>query len=317
MSSLENKIALSTCCCSHRFEDGYALLEWIASLGFNYAELSHGISISLVPGIVKAVDDGVIKISSIHNFCPLPIGINAPVPNLFKPSSSSRAEVSLWTRHTLETFNFAQSLGVDKVVMHSGSAWFFFESPLKNIHVWLDQSDLKMEDLASDEGFIKLRDRALKRIRKASKKHKDILIQNYKSIFESAKQSNVYLGIENREGFIELPLDDDHEDFIKEFTLESPMRYWHDTGHAEIKAQYGLLNHSKRLEDLKDYLIGFHLHDVNESGKDHQEIGTGIIDFQMIKEFLDAEKQAIVLELSPALSEKSILKSKDAILNFF
>ena len=40
----------------------------IASLGFEYAELSHGIRITLVPGILRAVEEGVIKITSTHNF---------------------------------------------------------------------------------------------------------------------------------------------------------------------------------------------------------------------------------------------------------
>ncbi len=38
-------------------------------------ELSHGIRITLVPGILKAVEEGVIKVGSCHNFCPLPTGI--------------------------------------------------------------------------------------------------------------------------------------------------------------------------------------------------------------------------------------------------
>ena len=317
MASLENKIALSTCCCSHRFNDGYEMLEWIANLGFKFAELSHGIGIHLVPGILQAVEDGVIEIASVHNFCPLPMGLNTPAPNLFKPSSQNQTEVDLWTRYTLETFNFAKQLAVDKVVMHSGSAWFFFESPLKKIDKWKARSSVRAQDLSANEDFIKLRDKALRRIQKASCKHYQILTENFSSIFEKAQELNVLMGIENREGLVELPLDGDHVSFMEKFTLASPMRYWHDVGHAEIKSQYGLLKHSQRLEALSPYLIGFHLHDVSASGKDHQEIGTGVIDFKMIAEFMDIRRQAIVLELSPSLSEESILRSKDAILNLF
>ena len=52
--------------------------------GLQYAELSHGIRISLVPGIIEAVEAGEIRISTLHNFCPLPIGVNHPAPNIFK-----------------------------------------------------------------------------------------------------------------------------------------------------------------------------------------------------------------------------------------
>ena len=52
------------------------MLREIRDLGFDYAELSHGIRISLLPGIFEAVDAGEIKISSLHNFCPLPMGVD-------------------------------------------------------------------------------------------------------------------------------------------------------------------------------------------------------------------------------------------------
>jgi hypothetical protein len=46
------------------------MLREIRDLGFEYAELSHGIRISLLPGIFEAVEAGEIKISTRHNFCP-------------------------------------------------------------------------------------------------------------------------------------------------------------------------------------------------------------------------------------------------------
>jgi hypothetical protein len=41
------------------------MLREIRDLGFEYAELSHGIRVSLVPGIIDAVEAGVIKISTL------------------------------------------------------------------------------------------------------------------------------------------------------------------------------------------------------------------------------------------------------------
>ena len=68
------------------------MLEEIRDLGFEYAELSHGIRISLLPGVFDAVNAGVIKISTLHNFCPLPIGVTHAAPNLYKFSSDDRRE---------------------------------------------------------------------------------------------------------------------------------------------------------------------------------------------------------------------------------
>ena len=317
MVSIEDKIALSSCCCSSRFDDGYEMLEWIAQLGFKQVELSHGISIHLVPGILQALQDGVISVASVHNFCPLPMGIQSPMPNLFKPSSRSKAELRLWSRYTLETFDFAQRVQAKKVVMHSGSAWFFFQSPVPRLMGWIDQCKLEESELASNSDFIALRDKVMAKIRRSSNKHYRILKESFASIVDSAKERGVELGIENREGFSELPLDADHAEFVKNFSLKelSPIRYWHDAGHAEIKVLYGLLDHEARLIEMKDFLTGYHLHDVSESGRDHQEIGTGIIDFNMLARHIDVDKHTLVLELSPSLKIDALLRSRDYLLN--
>ena len=63
------------------------MLQEMAALGFKSVELSHGIRITLVPGILKAVEDGIVTVTSTHNFCPLPTGVVQAAPNLFEPSA--------------------------------------------------------------------------------------------------------------------------------------------------------------------------------------------------------------------------------------
>ncbi|HRP06816.1 MAG TPA: sugar phosphate isomerase/epimerase, partial [Opitutaceae bacterium] len=90
------KFALSTSWCSHRHTDGYAMAKEMADLGFSQIELSHGIRIILVPGLLKAIEEKVISVVSTHNFCPLPAGINQAAPNLFEPSSRYAREREQW-----------------------------------------------------------------------------------------------------------------------------------------------------------------------------------------------------------------------------
>src|SRR5437763_181789 len=87
--------SLSSCWNSHRHTDGRAMLREIRDLGFEYAELSHGTRISLLPGILEAIDADEIKISSLHNFCPLPIGVNSSAPNLYQFSAERPREREL------------------------------------------------------------------------------------------------------------------------------------------------------------------------------------------------------------------------------
>ena len=102
--------SFSTCWNSHRHTDGRAMLLEIRSLGFEWAELSHGVRISLLPGIVQAVDGGEIKISSLHNFCPLPIGVNHAAPNLYLFSSLDERERENAYKHSVKTIETAARL---------------------------------------------------------------------------------------------------------------------------------------------------------------------------------------------------------------
>src|SRR5579883_3156113 len=113
--------SFSTCWNSHRHTDGRAMLREIIELGFEYAELSHGTRISLLPGIIEAVEAGEIKISSLHNFCPLPIGINHSAPNIYRLTAERPSERENAYRYSLKTIEMAARLRAPVVVMHYGS----------------------------------------------------------------------------------------------------------------------------------------------------------------------------------------------------
>src|SRR5262245_13137447 len=112
--------SFSTCWNSHRHTDGRAMLEEIRALGFEYAELSHGIRISLLPGVLEAFDAGLIKISSLHNFCPLPMGIDRAAPNCFRFTAENTRERENAHRHTLKTIETAARVKAPLVVLHMG-----------------------------------------------------------------------------------------------------------------------------------------------------------------------------------------------------
>src|SRR5580704_15875894 len=113
--------SFSSCWNSHRHTDGRAMLLEIADLGFEYAELSHGTRISLLPGIIEAVEAGEMQISSLHNFCPLPVGVNNSAPNLYRLSAEKPAERENAFRYTRKTIELAGMLEAPVVVLHYGS----------------------------------------------------------------------------------------------------------------------------------------------------------------------------------------------------
>ena len=291
-------LSLSTCWCSARHTDGYDMLVEIRELGFEQAELSHGIRASLVPGIIKAVDEGIVSISSLHNFCPLPSAVQHAAPNLFQPSTKKRAERTSWEHYTRQTVEFAAQLGASCVIMHSGSVEFRFRSP-----------EAILETLV-EEGHLVEKTEALLRLGKKSERAIKRVIDAYSTVFEFATEKGVTFCVENREGVLELPLDSEFTEFFETIGDQAPAAYWHDTGHAQIKEKLGLLEHESHLEKMANNLIGWHLHDVSAEGKDHQVPGTGTVDFSMIRRFIKPE-HTLVVELSPRLTKDEVLQSKE------
>ena len=96
------------------------MLREIRDLGFQYAELSHGTRISLLPGILEAVDAGEIRISSLHNFCPLPMGVTYAGPQPLPVLGERPRERELAERYTVKTIEFAARVKAPAVVLHAG-----------------------------------------------------------------------------------------------------------------------------------------------------------------------------------------------------
>jgi sugar phosphate isomerase/epimerase len=288
--------SLSSCWNSHRHSDGRAMLREIRDLGFEYAELSHGTRISLLPGILEAVDAGEIKISSVHNFCPLPMGVNNSAPNLYQFSAERERERDLARRYTLKTIETAARVKAPLVVLHLGSI------DMKN------HTD-KLLDLVQrgDKGTPKY-ERLCAEVDEKREARKGPFFERTKELLKQllpeAESRGITLGAENREALEELPFESDFQFLFRE--LSSPnLAYWHDTGHAQIKENLGFIVHQMHLESLGDRLFGFHIHDVQFPGRDHCAPGSGMIDFAGLKPLVKPQ-HIKVFEFSPSLTPEQV-----------
>lgn len=279
----------------------------IADFGFTHLELSHGIRIVLVPGILRAVEQGLIKISSTHNFCPLPTGVSQAAPNLFEPSSGEKREHAQWLRHTKRSIDFAAQVKARVCVLHLGSVKFWFFPPSNKIKAYRESHPEASP--GADGKYRQLLRKAGEKLRRSMPEPWRQTIASLQEVSAYAIERGVRLGCENREKFEELPLDDDFPALFEALGPDTPCGYWHDTGHADIKVSLGLINHRDHLTQNAPRLLGFHLHDVNAKGKDHQPIGAGHIDFGMISGFWRPE-HLLTLELSPRATTEEVAGSK-------
>lgn len=304
------KFAISSCWNSHRHDDGYTMIKELAELGFQYVELSHGTRLSLVPGILKAVGEGMVKVASVHNFCPLPVGVMGAAPNLYEPSAPGRRERILWMHNTLRTIEFAHRVDCDRVVLHSGHVRFLWGNPEAALKKAMDAAG---QDGADAAGVIRARQFGLKRLRRAGRRYMRRLEESFSLVVEHARRNGVRFGVENREGFDELPLDEHMPDFMERLKEHEVFGYWHDSGHARLKERMGLLQHGEFLGKLRPYLLGFHLHDVSGEGRDHQVPGSGSIDWSVIASAVQSG-DVVVMEMSPRLEADQIRQGRSFLL---
>src|SRR6185312_12927718 len=288
--------SFSTCWNSHRHTDGRTMLREIRDLGFEYAELSHGVRISLVPGILEAVNAGEIKISSLHNFCPLPLGVNNAAPNLYEFSDERDRQRELAIKHTLKTFEFAERVKAPLVVLHLGSVEMKdYTGKLSEMLERGEKNSPKYEKLCAE----------ISKVREAKKeKFFERTKETIRKILPEAEKRGLKLGCENRQALEEIPVESDFKFLFKE--ISSPnIVYWHDCGHAQIKENLGFINHKLHLESLRERLAGFHVHDVQFPARDHAAPGTGTVDFASLKPFVKPE-HIKVFELSPSLPTEAV-----------
>jgi sugar phosphate isomerase/epimerase len=289
--------SLSTCWNSHRHTDGRAMLREIRQLGFEYAELSHGTRISLVPGILEAVAAGEMKISSLHNFCPLPMGVTGAAPNLYKFSAERTRERELAMRYTLQTLEFAERVQAPLVVLHMGCI------EMK------DYNEKLLGMIAGGQNDTPKYQMLCAEVDEKREAKKGPFVERANEFLQQlageAEKRSLRLGIENREALEEIPIDSDFPAFFRQFTSPA-VTYWHDTGHAQIKENLGFIAHAMQLESLQARLGGLHIHDVQPPGRDHCAPGTGCVNFESLKPFVGPE-HIKVFEFSPKLTTDEVL----------
>ena len=277
------------------------MLEEILALGFNRIELGHGIRLSLMEGIHRRFNKGGFTISSLHNFCPLPIEITRAAPDCYQFSSDDARERDRALKHTFQTIDFAQRFGAELVVLHLGRA------PI-------DDYTSKLVRLA-EVGMIHSREYVREKmacIRKRQDKVGPYLQRSkecLKRIAEYAAGKNVRLGVESRHGYEEIPNEREMAEVLNEFNVPE-VGYWHDFGHVQVKHNLGYLDHREWLAGAAPRLIGCHLHDCKWPGRDHMAPFTGDVEYDQLIPLLPKDT-LFVFEMSPRRTREEILTARD------
>ncbi len=299
-------LGISTCWKSKEIRDGNTLIKEMLDLELDGLELEYRINSEMFNQMLPTLIEDRTKIFSIHNFFPVPDVVPPDSGNgdVFLLSSENVDERTQAIKYTIKSIQSAVDLGSGAVVLHLGRTMIPTIKP-KLIEFY----NLKM---ICSKPYVSFMKEAKKLRTEAKQKNFNCLLMSLEKVFREADKLGIKLGIENRYYFREFP-DFDEIGFIFEKFEGAGIGYWHDTGHAKVNENFGIIGAAMYLEAYGDKLLGVHLHDV-QGYTDHLAPGTGEINFDDITPYLKPDTLKII-EVHPQVTKNDLIKGIDFLKN--
>lgn len=290
-------LALSTSWISEGLSDAGRLLHILKKLDVSALELEYRLQRPVFLQLKSVLAEARIQVVSLHNYCPCPSLIPgvSPSGDYFRLSALDREERQWAVQWTIKTLEQAHDLEARNVVLHCGSV------DLQDRHQELRRL-LALEGRDSPSLQHSLA-RALALRQAHQGPHLEALLFSLDRLLPIAEKYQIVMGLENRYHYHELPNPTELEVILDEFR-GGPIGYWHDTGHAHAHEQLGIISQQQLLDRFAKNLAGLHLHDARGLD-DHLSPGSGEIDWEMLKPYLEAGRPAVI-ELAPGTARSAL-----------
>ena len=220
---------------------------------------------------LRSNDIGQTPPCCIQNFCPI-------LPNtsqeeaesdIIHLSSLDNDERKEAIRRTVQTMELAIEMEIPIVILRLGNVDTYDRSHLMR--------ELYEYGEREFEAFDKKATEATEWRKRKEAKHHDAVMRSLDELNERALRMEICIAIENPADYIQIPNFDEVDLLFSEF-YGSPMRYWHNVGHASLQEKLGLTWTHEWLESYDEHLIGVSLHDLKDLEMYHPP-GSGDIDW--------------------------------------
>lgn len=281
------------------------MLEELEKLGFGAVELGHGIRQSLIEGVQAHLGRGTLRVSSLHNFCPLPVEVLHSDPDCMEFSAASGLLRRRAIRMTRETIDFAKATGAGVVVLHLGS--------VRGTEA--ERRVLKMvrEGKSYGRRHVALKLAALRRRELAGEAAWDRVHECLGQIVPYARERGVRLAAECRSSIFDLPMETEWAALWERYPKEE-LGYWHDFGHMQLKECMTFGDHWEALSAQQGRIVGAHVHDVVRV-RDHRPVGAGQVAWERLLPLLPADIP-LVLEMGPWVTPEDMVASRERLAGF-
>jgi sugar phosphate isomerase/epimerase len=273
------------------------LLEQGRGLGFRRIEAYAHFTLDALRALAAAAVQRGMHIGSLHGPCPV-----APAPTGDWLASTNPAETSRAVDAHRRTIDAAAEVGAKAIVVHLGNTGVGSRQP--SIF-----DTIGRYGRLSDE-HLRLRDAAWRDREAAKGAHLDAALNNIRALGEHALGTGVWLGVECRDGYNEIPSLDEVAQVLAA-CAELPVGYWHDAGHGAKLDYLGFLEHEEFLRRYSAHIVGMHIHDT-QNGRDHLAPGQGSTDFSMLGRYL-RPNTIRTLELHRTVAATDISRALDLL----
>lgn len=295
-------LAFSTCWNNSRHTCGESMIEEIVDLGFTRIELSHGMTISKLPGIRDAHARGLFTCCGIHNYFPSPVEVMIDAPDAYEFTSHRSFDRQRAMDMTLKTLELCAEFEAGYLVLHMGSV------PMSQKKWSKPLTRMVADGMLHEPKFAKARIKFVRKREKLGPLYYHRAIEALTPLADRAQQLGVKLAIESRSHFEDVPTEREMIDLQDHFADHPAVGYWHDFGHVQLKHNLNLLDHRQWLETISPHLIGGHVHDVEWPARDHRVPFSGTLDYEPLLAHFP-ENCPLIWELSPTRRSEDILKA--------
>ena len=280
------------------FSETFALARKLGFTGFEFSN-------KVTPRLYQEWDRNKYYVSTLHDPCPSEFGYTELKIQDVSLSSLDETQRQKAVDNLKRSIDLAVRLGSRSVVVHCGSI-HCDHSRDTIIREWYLQGKAGTpEYIQIQQDYIADRDQH-------KQPHLNQVLRSLEEMINFAKGSGIFIGLENRNRYHDLPLPDEMETFLQ-LCDEPWFGFQYDAGHAHNLEALGMVGKGEWLRRFHHRLIGMHLHDV-DGLQDHLAPGMGEVDYSSLAPYL-GDGILRTLEVSPDCTIEQIAHGLEVLVD--